>query len=61
MNLILILFQTIGVILVFGWFIPTLLASKSAEDAFKTLNKLVGLIFALAGLLLIIIALWEIS
>ena len=58
MNLIFALFQTIGIILVFGWFIPTLLSAETAEDAFKALNKLVGLIFALAGALLIIISIW---
>lgn len=58
MNLILTLWTTIGIILVFGWFIPTLIASESAEEAFRTLNKLVALIFMLAGLLLIIITLW---
>lgn len=58
MNLILTLWTTIGIILVFGWFIPTLIASESAEDAFRALNKLVGLIFALAGALLIIISIW---
>ena len=58
MNLILTIWTTLGIILTFGWFIPTLISAKTAEDAFKALNKLVGLIFALAGLLLIIIAIW---
>lgn len=59
MNLILTLWQIIGIILVFGWFIPTLLAAETAEEAFKALNKLVALIFILAGVLFVIIAIWE--
>ena len=58
MELILAVFQVIGLILTFGWFIPTLLAAETAEDAFKALNKLVALIFMLMGVLLIITAIW---
>jgi len=58
MNLILTVWTTIGIILVFGWFIPTLISAETAEDAFKALNKLVALIFMLAGVLLIIISIW---
>jgi len=58
MDLILAVFQVIGLILTFGWFIPTLLAAETAEDAFKALNKLVALIFMLMGVLLIITAIW---
>lgn len=58
MNLILTIWTTLGIILVFGWFIPTLLTSESAEDAFKALNKLVALIFMLMGVALILVAIW---
>lgn len=59
MNIILALWQTIGMILVFGWFIPTLISAETAEEAFKALNKLVALIFILAGVLFVIISIWE--
>lgn len=61
MELILAVAQVIWIILMFGWFIPTLLSVKTAEEAFKTLNKLVALIFMLMGITLIIITVWEIS
>ena len=58
MNLILTIWTTLGIILTFGWFIPTLISAETAEDAFKALNRLVALIFMLMGVLLIIVALW---
>jgi len=58
MNLILTIWTTLGIILMFGWFIPTLISAETAEDAFKALNKLVALIFMLMGVLLIIVAIW---
>ena len=59
MELILAVTQVTGIILIFGWFIPTLLSAENAEDAFKTLNKLVGLIFMMMGAALIIITIWK--
>jgi len=61
MELIFAVFQVIGLILTFGWFIPTLLAAETAEDAFKALNKLVALIFMLMGVLLIIVVIFNLN
>jgi len=59
MELILAVTQVTGIILIFGWFIPNLLSAENTEDAFKTLNKLVGLIFIMMGAALIIITIWK--